>query len=124
MSFLGKLFGSEKVIDVGMETIDKAFYTDQEKAGDALTRIGLKERILQAYEPFKLAQRYMMLIVGTPYMIIWVATAITAAWGVNTDSLQALLDGKIGDIFELIAMFYFGGGAVEGAIKAFGSIKK
>ena len=83
MSFLGKLFGSEKVIDAGINGIDKAFYTDEEKAEDAITRIGLKERILQAYEPFKLAQRYMMLIVGTPYMIIWVATAITAAWGVN-----------------------------------------
>ena len=32
MGILGKLFGSDKVIDAGISGIDKAFYTDEEKA--------------------------------------------------------------------------------------------
>ena len=36
MGILGKLFGSDKVIDAGISGIDKVFYTDEEKAENRL----------------------------------------------------------------------------------------
>jgi len=52
MGLLGKIFGSDDAISKAADGIyngvDKAFYTDEEKAEGFLS-------LLKAYEPFKLA---------------------------------------------------------------------
>lgn len=117
MSFWGRLLGSDDTVSKGFDLVDNAFYTDQEEAETALKKMSAKELILKAYEPFKLAQRYMMIIVGVPYVTAWVITFI-ASFFTDVTAQIAILDGKMGVVFLSIASFYFGGGLLEGAIKA------
>ncbi len=118
MGLLSKLFGDESVIDAGISGIDKAFYTDEEKDDNNIIKSQLKTAILKAYEPFKLAQRLMMLVVGIPYVICFIG-AFSASFWIDTTVQMEMLDGRIGAVFEGIALFYFGGGLIEGGIKAF-----
>jgi hypothetical protein len=118
MGIFSKLFGTDNAVDKGFDLVDKAFYTDQEAAADSIKKFTVKEAILKAYEPFKLAQRYMMIIVGVPYVLAWTA-AFFGGYFVDTTPMQMqLLDGKMGMVFLTIAGFYFGGGLLEGTIKA------
>ena len=67
MAFWSKLFGSDKIISAGINTIDKIVYTDEEKADNKLS-------LLKLYEPFKLAQRLLAVIYSIPYAICWLVT--------------------------------------------------
>lgn len=110
---LGKLFGSQKVVDGLMSAGDKVFYTDEEKADNF-------RHLLKLYEPFKIAQRLLMLIMCVPYMAAWLATFIASFW-IDIGMQQELLMGKVGTLVIVIVGFYFGGGAVEGIMKAKGN---
>jgi hypothetical protein len=112
MSFWGTLFGSETIVQAGIDGIDKIVYTDEEKADNKLL-------FLKAYEPFKLAQRFLMMIVGIPYMTCWLATFIVSFYSVDVTFQTAMLEGNVGSVFWTIAAFYFGGGLLEGGIKAY-----
>jgi hypothetical protein len=59
----GNLFGTKEVIDGGISLIDNAFYTDQEKAN-------MKIKLLKAYEPFKIAQRYLAFMFTGAFFIV------------------------------------------------------
>lgn len=117
MGFWSGLFGSGDTVSKGFDLVDEAFYTDQEEAETTIKKMSAKELILKAYEPFKLAQRYMMIIVGVPYVTAWVVTFL-ASFFVDVATQITILDGKMGVVFLSIASFYFGGGLLEGAIKA------
>lgn len=106
MNIFGKLFGSDKVIDAGISAIDAMVYTDEEKAINRM-------KFLKLYEPFKIAQRYIAIIVTIPYMIAWFGT-FCASFFMNVDAQQLLLSGSIGTIVMLITSFYFAGGALGG----------
>jgi hypothetical protein len=106
MSIWGKLFGSEKVIDSGMRAIDALVLTDEEKTK-------YKLELLKAYEPFKLAQRYFMMIVTVPFMFIWLCVGLSLlsmAWtsGDYKDVKDFILEGEIIWIVITICAFYFG----------------
>lgn len=118
MGIFSRLFGSDKVVQAGIDGIDKAFYTSEEKAEDSLKRLSMKEALLKAYEPFKIAQRYMMIIVGIPYVTAWTFAFFVGFFMTVPDTATALLEGRMGDVFYIIAGFYFGGGLIEGAVKA------
>lgn len=135
MSFMGRLFGSENVIKKATEGVyngvDSAFFTNQEKAGHFLG-------LLKAYEPFKLAQRMLMLVMTVPYVLVWIVCAvlIVASAFVGNDcivypnvitqcanplsetakTLGELNNETLGTPVALILAFYFGGGAVEGVV--------
>lgn len=135
MSFIGKLFGSDTVIKKATEGIyngvDSAFFTNQEKAGHFLN-------LLKAYEPFKLAQRLLMLVMTVPYVLVWITCAmlIVASAFFGNDcvvypnvvtqcanplsetakTLGELNNETLGTPVALILAFYFGGGAVEGVV--------
>lgn len=125
MSFFGKLFGTEKGVEKLTDGIyngvDKAFFTDEEKV-DAF------KEMLKLYEPFKLAQRYMMMIIGIPFVLIHTIAAsiqlVIAFMGNNymtvSDNINASLsmfNEALGTPFVWIAAFYFGGGAVGGIVE-------
>ena len=131
MGIFSKLFGSDKVIDAGISGIDKAFYTKEERAEDELKRTNAKLLFMKAYEPFKIAQRFVAMIVGIPFAAIHVITS--GAWIVtvfvlreNLDSYQFVLEQlnlisetnnkTLGEPFLWIIFFYFAGGAGEGII--------
>ncbi len=106
MSFLGKLFGSEKAIESASNAIDKMVFTDEEKSD-------MKIELLKAYAPFKLAQRYFMLVVTVPYMLIWLSTGLSilfydARAGEFTDIKDFIMNGDVIYLVLTMAAFYFG----------------
>lgn len=130
MGFWARLFGSEKLIDGAISGVDKVWFTDEEKADHFL-------RLLKAYEPFKLLQRFMALIVGIPYMLVWIICAIFFIYGLTVEDLETskrMIEGskelaslnneQLGMPFAIILSFAFGGGMIEGGIRAFKRDKK
>lgn len=121
---LGKLFGSENVINKAVDGIyngvDSIVYTDQEKAER-------HERLLKLYEPFKLAQRYLMMLVSLPFVSIHVISTLIYAYGllqsmdgliVGAQSLATFNNDALLYPFIVIVTFYTGGGAAEGYVRS------
>lgn len=109
MSLLGRLFGSEKVIDAAKSGIDAAFYTDQEKAEQFAV-------LLKLYEPFKLAQRLIALIFCGCYALAWIVTfgaLFVVDDPLTLEPLSAMLRGDMGSIVMIITGFYFAGGMIN-----------
>jgi len=106
MSWLGKLFGTEKVINKGVDMLDNAFYTDQEKAEGHI-------RLLKAYEPFKLAQRFLALIVVPPWALGWFICFTLSFTGIDLTYPIQILEGKLGMAALTILGFYFAGGTIN-----------
>jgi hypothetical protein len=109
MGFFSKLFGSDKILDAGVNGIDAMFFTDEEKSN-------AKMQFLKLYEPYKLAQRYLALIYSIPYALAWLVTFI-ASFFVDVALQMELLKGDAFYINIVILSFYFGGGAAEGIVK-------
>lgn len=120
----------EKGVDAAINAGDKLALTKEE-------RLDYHLLFLEKYEAFKVAQRFLMLIVGIPYVLIHVIVSIlylassafidpvSCLQGCGAESLQnaALTVGRLnqdtlGDLFYLIGGFYFGGGLLEGGIRA------
>ena len=118
MSLWAKLIGNDSIIDSGAKAIDKSFYTTEEEAENW-------SLFLSLYEPFKVAQRFMMLIVVPPYIFMWLLTGFLeitneiAGKEWDFDKIYLLLHGDVGTLAIMIGCFYFGGGAIEGVVKRF-----
>lgn len=112
MSILGKLFGSDKVMESGTEGVingvDKLFLTKEEKLDNF-------RGLLKLYEPFKIAQRLLALIAVPPYVLAWFITFISSFF-INVDAQLLVLSGTMGYVVLTIVGFYFGGGALEGFV--------
>lgn len=114
MSLWAKLFGSGNAVEKTLEITDEAFYTDQEEASDRLARFDKKAKVLEAYEPFKLAQRYLAMIVLPPYALAWFVTFIFSFWVDVTKQIEMLTSSTgIPAIALAISIFYFGGGVLN-----------
>jgi hypothetical protein len=125
MGIWATLFGNENVIKKAADGIyngvDAAFYTNEEKASGFLN-------LLKGYEPFKIAQRLLMLVVTIPYVLIWVLCAllIMSSGFVASDTGAGLIEAAkvtgamnndtLGIPVSLVVAFYFGGGALEGVV--------
>lgn len=127
MGVFSRLFGTDdtikKVAGGIIDGVDAVVFTPEEKAENFLS-------LLKAYEPFKLAQRLLALIMGIPYVIVWMLSALMLvvsafldpaygkqiAEGANT--LAELNNATLGQPVAIILAFYFGGGALEGLVRA------
>ena len=114
---LGKIFGSEKVISSGIALID-SFHTSTEEAIEAKTKS--KVALLEAYAPFKLAQR----VIAFSFTFIYLSCFALVLSFTLTDQVadaekvkQVLEDFQIGYAMLIILAFYFGGGAAEGILQ-------
>jgi len=108
LGILGKIFGSEKVIDSGMKAIDALVFTDEEKSKAKLT-------LLKAYEPFKLAQRYLSLIFAALFSASFLVALTLELLGKSYDGVIAVVEAfGLGQIMLAIVGFYFLGGVVSG----------
>lgn len=118
MGLFATIFGSDSVIQAGIDGIDKMVYTDEEKSDK-------KALFLKLYVPFKLAQRYLAMTFCPPYMLCWVLTFIIEVVDIfiekdlDTTTLYNLLQGDVSTMISLILGFYFGSGLIEGGIAAF-----
>lgn len=113
MGFWGSLVGSDKVQDGLYNGIDKLVLTKEEQ-------LDLHLKFLKAYEPFKLLQRYLAVMVGIPFLLIHLITVFLLIKGATELALQVaeLNNNTLGTPFLWIMALYFGGGAVEGSIRA------
>lgn len=126
MSILGAILGSKKVIDGGMNAIDAMHVSGEERAD-------IKQSFLSLYEPFKRAQRWLMMIVSIPFVSLHVITFGFWLYSLKTmtdikeykflvsqiQEMVSLNNAALGEPLGWIVMFYYAGGAAEGAIKRF-----
>ena len=109
---LGKILGSGNVVEKGMALIDSMHTsTEEEIAAKSKAKIDL----MNAYAPFKLAQRYLALMFTFTFLICFAITlGMTLAGRGEIEGVKAILgDFWIGEIMLLIVGFYFGGGLAE-----------
>jgi hypothetical protein len=118
MSIWGKLFGAEKVVDAGIKAGDALFFTAEEKSEWHL-------RLLKAYEPFKIAQRWLAILLTTPFVTLHTlagAQLIIMGWlpselqkSVHEASLALIEHNNdtLGLPVAIVLGFYFGGGMLE-----------
>jgi len=113
------IFGKGDVIDKASNGIDKVFFTNEEKADYML-------KFLKAYQPFKLVQRYLAIMFGGTYLLVWIACALLLIAGAITgngeliqgsDMLAERNNETLGTPVSLIMGLYFGGGMLEGIIR-------
>ncbi len=119
MGVIGKIFGSEKAIEKVSSGIDKAFFTKEEKSEQWV-------ETLKAYEPFKLAQRLIALLVTSAYVFVWLICAVLMIVGIwlsevveHSKVLAEWNNETLGTPFIVIVSFYFAGGAAEGVLQKF-----
>ncbi len=83
---LGRIFGSEKVIDKAGALIDEMFYTDEEEAKDKQKLIDAKARqrieLMRAYAPFKLAQRFIAFGFVAVFLFIMLNGVLGSLYGI------------------------------------------
>ncbi len=114
---LGKIFGSERVIQSSIDLID-SFHTSTEEQIEAATKS--KVALLEAYQPFKLAQRviafaFTFIYLGCFALVLGFTLTDQMA---DADKVKAVLeDFQIGYAMLIILAFYFGGGAAEGILQ-------
>lgn len=122
LGILGSIFGSKAVVDKGLELIDEAFTSDEEIAENKTKIIEAKTlaktALLNAYAPFKLAQRYIAFAFGLVFIFIMLngVLALMYGWG-DINSIKASKEFAnemyLGEIMLTIIGFYFGGGFIE-----------
>lgn len=110
MGIWSKLFGSDNVIQAGIDGIDAVVFTEEERSK-------AKQEFLKLYEPFKIAQRYLAVIFSIPYVLAWLITFISSFF-IDVTKQFELLNGDIGSIVFAIVSFYFLGGVASGILQS------
>jgi len=122
LGLLGKIFGSDRVIEKAGDLIDDAFYTDSEEAADKkeMTKFKAEHRIklMDAYAPFKVAQRFIAFGFVFVFLFIMLNGVLGALYGwvdmANVNNARNFADKMwLGEILIMIVSFYFGGGLAE-----------
>jgi len=110
---ISKILGSDKVIEKGLGLID-SMHTSTEEEIAAKTKA--KTDLLQAYAPFKVAQRWLALMFGVTFLGSYLLVLIMTLTGKgDPDAVTKIMDQfTINYAMLIILGFYFGSGAVEG----------
>jgi hypothetical protein len=113
LGVIGKILGSDKVIEKGLGLID-SMHTSTEEEIAAKTKA--KKDLLSAYAPFKLAQRYLALMFGLTFLLSYaLVLGMTISGQGDPDAVTKVMEQfSINYAMLIILGFYFGGGAVEG----------
>ncbi len=119
LGILKTIFGSGDIIKSGFELIDSMHTSETEKIE---AQVKGKVDMLNAYAPFKIAQRLLALLFSVTFLSCFVLVLIMTLKGqANIDDVRGVIgEFYIGEIMLAIIMFYFGGGFLEGSIKARG----
>lgn len=117
MSVLATILGGGKVIEKGLDLID-SFHTSKTEEIEAKTNA--KVNLMQAYAPFKIAQRFLAIIFSTTYVIsFFLVLSMTLYNGEGIKGVLNVIETfYLGPIVFTIVGFYFGGGVIEGALNA------
>jgi len=112
LGVLGKILGSDSVIKQGMKLIDDMHTsTEEEIAAKSKARIDL----MNAYAPFKLAQRYLALMFGFTFLASYIIVLTMTIIGTGDPAAltKVLEQFSINYAMMIILGFYFGAGALE-----------
>ena len=110
---IGKMLGSGDVIKKGLDLIDDLHTsTEEEIAIKSKAKIDL----MNAYAPFKIAQRYLALMFGLTFIgSYFLVLGMTLSGQGDADAVTKVMEQfSINYAMLIILGFYFGGGAVEG----------
>ena len=123
MGILKTIFGSGDVIKEGISLID-SFHTSTEEEIEAKTKA--KVAVLNAYAPFKLAQRVLAFMFAGTFLLCFVLVlGMTLAGISDIDAVREVIsEFYIGEIMLMIVGFYFAGGFSEGIIARIGENKR
>lgn len=104
---IGKILGSNKVIDSGIKAIDSLVFTEQEKSVH-------KTELLKHFEPFKLAQRYLALLFSFAFVFAFGVAISLSLFNLPYDGIVKIVETfNISWIVLSIVTFYFTGGTIE-----------
>jgi len=110
-SVIASILGSDKVISKGLELIDDAFESDEERRE---SKTNATIALMKAYAPFKIAQRYLALIFTVTYVSTYVLVMVYALQDIDTVAITKVVsEFKMDWIMITIVTFYFGSGMVE-----------
>lgn len=116
MGILSSIFGTGSVIEKGMDLID-SFHTSDTELIEAKSKA--KTDLMAAYAPFKIAQRWLMVIASINFFLVMWAVIGLWAFGVEgqaSELIDIINAFNLGWIMFTIVAFYFGGGVIEGGI--------
>jgi hypothetical protein len=122
LSLLANIFGSGEVVKKGLDLIDEAWTSDEEKAENVErimnAKVDSKVKLLQAYAPFKLAQRYIAFTFTAIFAFIMLNGVLGSLYGVidveAVERAKSFADEMwLGEIMLAIVAFYFGSGAID-----------
>jgi len=113
--------GGGKTIEKGIDVIDKAFYTEEEKAEQ-------KSKLLDDFRPFKLVQRHLakevmfmfkvLLAIEVPLVIASVKYEVAGKALIALNSLEAVQ--ILGWSYLAVMALYFTGGVISTPLSMFG----
>ena len=112
---LGKILGSDKVIESGLKLIDDMHTSEAE---GIQSRAQAKAQLLQSYAPFKVAQRWLALLFGVTYVSCFILVLVMTLTGKGDASAvsEVMEQFSLNYSMMIILGFYFGSGAVEGVL--------
>lgn len=111
MGILKTIFGGGDVVNKGFQLIDELHTSDEEKAE-------AKIKLMKAYAPFRIAQRYLALIFSFNFTIAFQTALVMSVMGKDIEPVVKVATSfQLGYIVITIVLFYFGGGALEGVLK-------
>jgi hypothetical protein len=116
MSIWGDLLGGG-IVSKGVDMLDDAVLTDQE-------RMGFKAKLLTLYEPYKIAQRLLAFIVSIPFIGLHIVYSLVDLYLIAKghdpvcEELAQRNINTLGEGWGWIMIWYFTGGVVEGGVKA------
>lgn len=115
-AIIGKILGSGDIIKSGIDLIDD-MHTSKEEEIEAKTKA--KIDLINAYAPFKVAQRYLALMFTFTFLSCFVMVLVMTLSGqANIDQVrQVITEFYIGEIMLVIVGFYFSGGMIEGVVR-------
>ena len=103
MGLLGKIFGSDTVIKGGIDMLDNAFYTDQEKVEN-------HKEMLRLYEPYKLAQRVIAFTMIGLFTLSFITVFALSVFDLDYSRAVSVIDSfGIPYLAGLVFTFYFAG---------------
>jgi hypothetical protein len=116
LGVIGKILGSDAVIKKGMDLIDDMHTsTEEEIAAKSKAKIDL----MNAYAPFKVAQRWLALMFGVIFLGSYLLVLVMTLTGQgDPDAVTKVMDQfTINYAMLVILGFYFGAGAAEGFLE-------
>ena len=115
IGILTSILGNAKVIEKGMDLIDQVHTSDEE-----MERVKAQAKIdtMTAYQPFKVAQRYLALMFTATFLSSFFLVLVMTLMGQTKipEVKQVIDDFYLGEAMLTILAFYFGGGMIEGVV--------